>query len=341
MNKRFLKKVVALAMTATLVVGNGTIALAADATTTTGQSQNITGGGASEGHVDEHVTKLTLPTLGGTEFAYKADPERLVERANNGVSNYDVDTLAYGVYFTSGTAKTYQSVQPKIINKSTSAVKVTVAAKFTSSGAHDIPIGTEMPSKFVSGTSTKGKASLYMGLKVGSEAAKALKLNEEVKTTVDVEGKADNFELTYNSGTSKYEFGEKAGATGWNEVGFGFEGGCTYADASDGTDEYTAPTINVTYSWVDTGAKEASLQLIKNQNNGNLVHVFESDAPTGEITALTINGINRLGQYTNGNVSYADGRFIVKAACVTSFSLEEGATTIVATIDGKEYTFVY
>ena len=91
------------------------------------------------------------------------------------------------------------------------------------------------------------------------------------------------------------------------------------------------------------GSTPATYALTRNPDNGNLVYVFTSGEPTGTFTAVTVNGVNRAGQITNGNISYIENSklFRVTASGVSTAGITQGNTTIVATIGGKEYTFTY
>lgn len=81
------------------------------------------------------------------------------------------------------------------------------------------------------------------------------------------------------------------------------------------------------------------------QSNGNLTYTFEeSGRPTGTLTAIVINGTGRKGQVDNGNITYnsTNGFLKITAAAITAIGgIEEGNTSIVATIGGVEYTLAY
>ena len=76
------KKMMALALAASMVLGSSTVAFAADGDPTPGGTVNVSGSGSVEGHVNKEVLNVVLPTVpSGTPsaFAYTMDPERLIQ----------------------------------------------------------------------------------------------------------------------------------------------------------------------------------------------------------------------------------------------------------------------
>lgn len=97
------KKVVALVLAGTMVLGSSLTVLAEDATVPTGTE----GTGISTGHMDTNVVSYTAPTDGtvASIFNYTADPERAIDLAGKLTDNSSVTKNDAGVYFqTSGTA---------------------------------------------------------------------------------------------------------------------------------------------------------------------------------------------------------------------------------------------
>ncbi len=91
---------------------------------------------------------------------------------------------------------------------------------------------------------------------------------------------------------------------------------------------------------VAAAAKE-SYAMGKN-SAGNLTYTFASGKPTGTFTKVIINGVDKSGKIgTNVLYNEESGKFILQAELVTNMGLEEGETTAVATIGGKDYKFTY
>ena len=76
MNNKNAKRILAVALAATMVMGTGLTAFA-EGNPTSGTA-NGSGTGESNGHVEEKVISVTLPTSVGTTFDYIADPENLI-----------------------------------------------------------------------------------------------------------------------------------------------------------------------------------------------------------------------------------------------------------------------
>ena len=239
-----MKKGLALALAASMVIGSSLTAFAADETP--GGTGGATGSGTSEGHVKKEVTNVVLPTNADTTiFAYKMDPERLIQETAAG--KYEEGTVFpkkeedKGVYFLVGdkqyanTSKTLQA-----INKSSCNIKLTVGVKATASGSDDIALaGSSTPS-----TTTP---ELYLGLKVGNNAAEVVGTTEKTVDKV-IAGTASNFETAVEN--DKYVYREKADATTWKAINFCMEGAVSAKEIADNT---TAPTVDVTWKWVKAG----------------------------------------------------------------------------------------
>ena len=123
------KKIVAIALATTMVMGSSIVALADDPVTSGG----TTGAGASEGHVDKHVINVVLPTIqeGATPFAYTVDTERLVTETEAAKyvagTTFTADAKTNGVYFLTGeNAYDSKSSAQTVTSQSSADVKLTV-----------------------------------------------------------------------------------------------------------------------------------------------------------------------------------------------------------------------
>lgn len=73
------KKMMALALATSMVLGSSMMAFAAEGDATPGGSGNVSGAGSVEGHVNKEVLNVILPTVpsGSSAFAYTMDPESI------------------------------------------------------------------------------------------------------------------------------------------------------------------------------------------------------------------------------------------------------------------------
>jgi len=237
------KKFVALALATTMVFGASLTAFAEDPVTSGGTD----GAGTSEGHVDQELINVVLPTVpsGSTPFAYTMDPERLIQETD--AAKYAEGTVFpdsegdTGVYFLT-TENTYANTSNTLqaINKSSCAITLTVKVKTTQNTAKDIALATS------SEVATEGTPNLYLGLKVGNDTT-VVKAEEQsvVKT---IAGTPDNFEIAVNEGA--YVYREKASATTWKAMNLNMTGAVSHLAVASDT---TAPTVNVTWEYEKAG----------------------------------------------------------------------------------------
>ena len=124
-----IKKVLAVGLAATMMMGSSMVALAAEESTAT-----ATGGGTGtlEGVVDTDVFNVVLPTVSETTFNYIADPQGLIAKTDQ--AHYDGKTFGEGTIFFANAAEDkendYSSSSDKLvaINKSSKPLKLTVTA---------------------------------------------------------------------------------------------------------------------------------------------------------------------------------------------------------------------
>lgn len=247
-----MKKLMAVALAATMVMGSS-IAVFADDPANSG---SISGSGTNEGHVEKEVLNMILPTVpsSSTPFAYTMDPERLVQETD--AKKYGEDFVFpdkdkdTGVYFLVGD-KEYanESNSLQAINKSSCAVTLTVTAKATASaGGKDISLATAKP------TGTPTKAELYLALKVGDD--EQILGTTDATVTKTIAGVVDNFEVDYKNNAYVYQEKETK-AKPWKAMNISMTGEVTkYAVVAD----TTAPTIDITWSYAKAadGAAEAT-----------------------------------------------------------------------------------
>lgn len=242
------KKMMALALAASMVLGSSAVAFAADGDTTPGGTGSVSGSGAVEGHVNKEVLNVILPTVPtgqASAFAYTMDPERLIQGTD--AAKYaegtvfpaaDADT---GVYFLTDT-NTYsnESNTYQVINKSSCDVDLTVKVKATQNTAKDITLASS------NGVSTTAP-ELYLGLKVGSSEQAVSATEATVNKTLA--GNKNNFVITVDTkedGTKEYAYKEKDSTSGWKAMNISLTGTVSKLDIASDT---TAPTVDVTWSW--------------------------------------------------------------------------------------------
>lgn len=323
------KKIIAVALAATMVIGSTVTAFAADVATSGG----ATGEGTPEGHVDTHVVKVTLPTDSNTTtFAYKMDAERLIQdtaggRYEDAVFPADKDTDT-GVYFLTGTNDDSKNVYANtsaeltVTSESSADVKLTVSVE-VESAATDITLVDAAPGADVT------EPQLYLGLKVDdgtSPVTKAVKKGEKVSTEVTIDGIETNFKKTVKADKSGYEYSPlvegDTGYTDWNTATISMTGAVSKASAKN----LTAPKLKITWSWTDP---EAGLTLSNaTANTADTGVDFDATFTKGTAATYTFSGLGAgvtVSSVTQGaSASTATGATALITASGTSFTIAGG-----------------
>lgn len=244
-----LKRILAVAMATTMVLGMSMTAFAEPVTSGTQD-----GTGAPEGHVDKSLVNVVLPTVPAGTFNYTMDPERLIQVTSH--EKYAEGTVFpeaaddTGVYFLVGENEyANASKEMQVINKSSDAVKVDVKVKVTTADT-DIPLATAAL------TDSETAAKLYLAAVVGEGANAETKIlnTSEQTVTKKLAGNPDNFEIVVedNDGTKSYAYKQKtAGLTAWKALKFSVKGAVTKDLPIASTT--TAPTITLTWSYGAVG----------------------------------------------------------------------------------------
>lgn len=351
---RKLKRVVAITLAATMVAGGSLMSFAAGETS--GEAQ---GTGSSEGHVDKKVTNVVLPTVStgsASPFAYTMDPERLVsgtDHAKYENAEFPDKSSDTGVYFNNGpkggegadkdnVVYANTSTAQKVINKSSHAIDLTVKAEA-------VTTDTDIPLVEKTAIATADAASLYLGLLVDTEAAAAVTKDTAATKTVSIDGTEDNFKIAAKADKSGYEYRELTlaeyqaldGNSGknqadydasWKFASFKLEGSTTTDKTISSAT--TAPTVKVTWSWVDPNANAApSIATTTYAVTANTGFDVEVSLGSGDLAASTISsallkgvsslelldGTGTFATYTNGKLSLtaALATFIVDNPTVT------------------------
>lgn len=311
------KRVMAVVLAATMVLGSSLTAFADEPVTSGGTN----GAGTSEGHVNKHVISVTLPIIpdGSTPFAYTMDPERLVTETNATKyatgSTFTDSAKTNGVYFQTG-EKAYddKSTVLKAKSESSADVKLTVDVE-VESAATDIELVDTAPA--LTGEDAVTDPQLYLALKVG-DTTKAVKKSEKVSIETTIAGKDDNFETVVESGA--YVYKAKTGdSITWNEAEIQMSGVASKA-SSEGL---TAPTLKVTWKYEDPSATP-SIAI-----SGDYSRASSSNSFTlSNIGDLTISGLRTY---------MADGETRAYDPSADSWSVNEEKTAL--TIDGTKFVF--
>ncbi|SDI37970.1 hypothetical protein SAMN05421493_1132 [Pseudobutyrivibrio sp. 49] len=256
-----LKRILAVAMATTMVLGMSMTALAADGDATGNGSSE--GNGTSEGHVEQKHMNVVLPTNVENVFAYTIDPERLIQTTKGG--KYDDGTVFpeaendKGVYFLVG-EKTYAntSKELQVINKSSADVKVSLTVKtVANAGSTDIALADAALD------GSEEDPTLYLAATIGEGENKATQILSGTPQTIDrkLEGTPSNYEIIVGENAShekEYQYKQKtSGLATWKALKFSVSGAVTEGLAID--DDTTAPKINVTWSFAEPTSTDTNL----------------------------------------------------------------------------------
>lgn len=351
---RKMKRGVAVALAATMVLGSAVTAFAAD--TNSGTS---TGTGESEGHVEKKATKVMLPVENtdykSDTFSYKMDPERLISGTSGGKYEDDATFPAAssdtGVYFKTGD-KAYEnaSTELKVTNQSSHNIDLTIKAEAVSA-AKDIPLVEK------NAIATAENASLYLGLVVGDETGVAIGKDTAATKTISVAGKPGNFKVAVKADKSGYEYralsleeyraldAANASATElpWEAQKFKLEGSAT-KDKEIASDT-TAPQVKVTWSWVDpTAAPETVAGGIFYDDSTNDWWLGTSDS-AGFEKGITLGDVKVNGQAIDGIVTEFEGEdwVVIKWNDYVDAGYDQDETEFdfTAVVNGITYTAHY
>lgn len=301
------KKILAVALAATMVIGSSVTAFADPVT-----SGGTDGAGTSEGHVDKKVINVVLPTVpeNTTPFAYTMDPERLIQGTT--AAKYAEGTTFpaagsdTGVYFLTA-ENTYANTSNTLqaINKSSCDITLTVKVK-TTAAASDITLAQ-------SATPSTDAAELYLGLIVG-DTTTVVKADEQTVTKV-LAGAPNNFEVAVKDGAYAYQ--AKADATTWKAMNISMTGAVSAHAISDTT---TAPTVNVTWSYAEAAEADGAAATDA---------VDYSDAPANAAPSVTsTTGTMALGVDTEIAINLGTGTLAAT-----------GVESVTYTAGGNSYSF--
>ena len=279
-----LKRMTAVAMVATMVLGSTMTAFAAD---------GAEGQGTSFDHVNKEITSVTLPTddAVATVFNFYVDPEGLIKDAAKLTDGTAVTGNNDGVYF-KNTGDTYSSTSDEVEFEGANSVDVdvTVAASIE---ADDNSIALVETEEELAAATTP---ALLMNLTVGEDVAAITSNGASAKATI--EGKEDNFEVVVKD--DKYAYEAKEDASGWNKTSVKLSGKTNNVDVPDGEGAMTAPKIVLTWSVaqhtdapvatpssMSTSAKQATISNLGDGVTLSQAQIIKVDGSSTTLTAST------------------------------------------------------
>ena len=272
------KRILAVGLAASMVMGSSVVAFAAEGTGT--------GSGSLDVVEKSDVFQVQLPTDSGTMFNYILDPTGVIKATS--AEKYSGATFGEGTVFfanaatTEGGATSYSATSDaiKAVNKSTMDVQIKVKASVAAASG----ITMSSTDTFDSADTTAG---LYLALKDSdTNNSNTAITTSGVELTSTIAALADAYETKYVDG--KYVKQLEADATGFKEYSFQLTGACNPKGKWTGLTE-TPPTVNVVWSIADPTAPV-----------GPQVTVSTSGA-------ISITGLTAEQNYTSSDITAPNG----------------------------------
>ena len=302
MKSRNIKRMLTVALAATMVLGSTMTAFAA-----AGESE---GAGTYEGGEMQYPTlSVTLPTIPDHTYDYIADPNGLI--AATSAAHYDGATFTgnSGIFFKTtdangDTKATYTdtSKAQEVTNNNAQDIDVTVKLEQKTAGDESIMYAD---SATFETTDTANK--LYLAVTDGATQnpnVDALSSTSAATVSTKVEGKTSNYLPSYDSTNNKYEYRLKTKAENndtdltWNSCSFKLTGALN-KNATWG-DDLDFPTIKVTWSYAEhtdspvanpssmsTSVKSATIQNLGEGVTLSSVQVVKADSSIVTLTSGT------------------------------------------------------
>lgn len=276
------KRIAALAMAATMVVGSGFTTMAAEAEDTSAPGTGgATGTGDYEGYVEEiSGFSVVVPTsAAAAQFNFFVDPNGLLEETDyarlTGVTAADFETDATLFFTRTPDADATPAVTKygkdseaiTLTNKSSYEVNVEVAATVT--GADKITLGE------VKDDTTD--PTIELAIASGTETP-AMITADGGKLTGKIAGADDNFEIQWDGSKYVYAQIETPDESAWQTYSFNLTGACggtwTAAQAE------VEPTVELTWKITDPKAAVASTTATSITAGGAAVEITIPDGIT-------------------------------------------------------------
>lgn len=359
------RKLIALLMAGTLLVG-GTIPAQAAEGNATG-SQTVTGSGEVD-YVNTTIYNVLLPTT--NTLTLIVDPQGLQGVEKGGSASAD-DLGDYVGKVTCG------SIAP-IANLGSVPAKVSVALTLTGDATpvqtknaveadtgnnillYAVPAAADFYDPEENGAGYAGSTTgIVMGAAPVSvdfvlpEAEYEFKKDTDGNVEYDLVAGKDphgtglKFEGLVNTKADWTEFAKPSDPSDPSEIGmtaaFTFTHNLTDADKADDTEG--APAYMVKDDDLVTVEVEGETQptddyVMAKGNDGSVSYEFV-DVPTGSLTAVVINGTNKPGMITYNTATYSNGVFTIAKSAVESNLANSGTYEVVVTIGGVQKTLTY
>lgn len=304
-----LKKLMAVGLAATMVMGSSVVAFAADTSTVT---EN--GSGTLEGIVNTDVYSVVLPTTGANTLDYIADPQGLIAKTDS--AHYTDKTFGEGTIFFSNSAddKEYdysnKSDKLTVTNKSSKAVKLTVSAKAT--------VGTSGKDAALAASDSLSESApeVYLAITDGTDDnTKTLQAAEQTITQVLGAAPEGAYEYTYEG--SQYNYALKDDVSSYKFAEYSVY--ITGAASENGWEEATTvPEIEVV--WAAEFAGDSDTVTVETPEQGSTSYVSKNtitlsspsvtlSMPSGvTVSSVVVNNPNGKITWTNGQQYSISGK---------------------------------
>lgn len=325
------KKIAAVTMAATMLLGSSLTVLAA------GPTGGDTGSGSYEGYVDQtSVFSASIPTNAANVFNFFVDPNKLLEETGyarlTGKTADDFESGATLFFTRTGAEKEFGKDSDKVTAKNMSSYDVNIEVSASITGID----GITMADSATIGSDVQDP-TLYLAIVHDADTV-VVKADEGGLLTGTIEGKDENFEIQYNATKGKYEYVQKDGVadTTWETYDFYLTGAC----GGTWTDEQAEATPEIALTWkiTDPKAQEApSIGASYFAMQAKTDVKIPVDLGAGDLAATGISSITFIKSGATREVAAA------------SYTLSNGVLTltaeyidsIISTVSTREYTITF
>lgn len=320
-----LRKLAALGLAATMVMGSSVVTFAAD---TSNGSQ--TGAGKLEGTVDTEVFSVVLPTTDENTFKFTLDPEGLIKKTENAA--YSGATFGEGTLFFQTDTNQYSdtSKELQVVNKSSVNVDVALKAEVTADG-----IELNADKTFEGDTS----ASMYLAIKSGEDEV-AVTSDAAAEYAATVKKAPDNaYEYKYDSSKKTYSYELKADADStveFEKLTFAITGA---ANVNGDWSSLASATPGITVTW-DVKKADNSVPSFTSDNLGIIDYTKGSgDNAIASITSVTATYNGRAYDALKGSSAYSAAtvsanKITLDSRFVSFFSANPTTKMTISYVDG-------
>ena len=310
------KRIAALGLAFTMVLGSGVTAFAEDNDVTANQSSatEITGTG-TEDYVNKNVMKVTLPTADRMNeiFDYRLDPQGLIAKSKSYAGTAVTGTATGMVFLNTANGKntiSNTSDPLTITNKSSIPVDMSVEVKLTAADSGLALTTVSDTSDFKDADGDDNGKAIYLGLKATNDVERALSGTAITPDTTLLSGESQ-YTAAWN--TDKYEWAPIASPK-WKDYTFTVTGAIntalensTWATVSDAGVVTTKNPPVITLKVKLTAVKDALPVTVKwttDSSKNDILQVAKTSAATGkggfvaaDVAKLYVNG-REIADYT-------------------------------------------